>query len=113
MKLIMTAVLVTACVAVTLDTVASGAEVTLVPVGASVPYTIVDNEIILSEAGGSVELEFHISGWGPNELQAYIIGVDPSGYAGGWTGSLSIADPATDLFIDHGFLSLIRVVLRR
>jgi hypothetical protein len=67
---------------------ASAAEMALVPVSASGPHTIVDNEIILYGADQVVTLEIRISDWGPERLEAYQVEIDPSGTMSGDTGTL-------------------------
>jgi len=73
-----------------------GAEVALVPVSATTPYSIDGNEITVSTGDTTVTLEIRIGGWDPDldghpELDICQVSLDASGYTSGSTGSLSVA----------------------
>ncbi len=106
MKLLTESLVVAAC-SMALSAGAVGAEVALTPVSASGDHTIAGNEITIDGGGGNVELEIHISGWGPDLLFLYDVYVDSSGFTSGSAGSLSIDCPLAGcaspcVFIDSG-----------
>lgn len=73
--------------------VATGAEMSLVPVGASGSHTIVGNEIRLMGGGQRVFLELRIAGWDPDLdgtplLRAWQAAIDSSGFSSGTLGAL-------------------------
>lgn len=87
--------------------------ISIVPASASGPHTIVGNEIFM-EPGQTVVLEFHIAGWDPDrdgspQLKAWMVQIDPSGYAGGLQGTLTpVSGPACTTDADcRGFLGAV------
>lgn len=72
---------------------AEGAEVKLKPISADGSFSIVGNEIILEGGGQRVFIEGRLSGWAPDQLQAYQIKIDSTGYTSGIFGRLT---PATE-----------------
>ncbi len=68
----------------------------LIPIGASGPHVIEESEILLDEAGQTVELELRISGWdldgdGAPTLRGYQAEVDASGFSSALYGELDLA----------------------
>jgi len=68
----------------------------LIPVDATGPHTLNDNEIVLDEAGQRVELEIRVSGWdldgdGFPKLRGFQPEIDASGFKSALYGTLSLA----------------------
>ena len=72
-------------------TAAPGAEIALVPVGASGGHSINGNEITLTSGGQRIFLEFRASGWAPDAIKAYQVTLDSAGFYSGASGSLGPA----------------------
>lgn len=72
---------------------AHGAEIALVPVSADGVHSIAGNQITLQGGGQRVFLELFVSSWAPNNLQAWQVVIDRSGYTSGTSGVIT---PATE-----------------
>lgn len=68
--------------------IAEGAEIALVPVGASGSHAIVGNEIILDGGNQRVFLEIRVADWAPDRLKSWGAVIDASGYSSGVQGML-------------------------
>ena len=84
------------CVVAIGVTVAQGAELSLIPVGASTNHVIRRNEITVFTGDTTVTLEIHVHRWDPDRdgdplLRGYQVVIDPTGYISGDTGALSAA----------------------
>ena len=71
---------------------AIAAEMSIVPIGASGPHSIVGNVITLQGGGQRVFLELQIEGWSPGLLQAWQAVIDSEGYS---SGTLGVITPAS------------------
>lgn len=78
------------CMVGMFNVLAGGAEIALVPVGASGVHTIDGNEILLEGGGQRIFLEIQISGWDPALLKAWQATIDSSGYSSGLRGMLAV-----------------------
>ena len=88
---------------VAMCTAARGADLILLPVGASGPHTIVGREIVLESRGQDITLELRIADWYPHYLHVYQAQIDPSGYTSGPDGylePLTTPDTRAGAFID-------------
>ncbi len=75
-------------------TTAPGAEIALIPVGASGGHSINGNEITLTSGGQRIFLEFRASGWAPDSIRLFQVSLDGAGFTSGSSGSVGLAAAA-------------------